>query len=198
MRWIKQKPLSRINLYTNNSFFSMELLTTKPLIPNPIEYLARKKKQRLEGKYFTEDKFFRLQWDAINQSEYLKLRGYDAPFMEQEETLNALQQRLDQNPEFYIEGIVSTQDKISTLEELSRRNQGRIKLFEEPEQRKKGYIIFGGYGATLWDSTRLTKHPIERKQGVIRRRFSNHYLSISSIAESSHNYNFEKIRIALL
>ncbi len=180
----------------------MTLLVTEPSILNPIlnpiEYFATKRKQRLEGKYFTEDKFFRLQWDVISKAQYLKLSGYDAPFMEQEETLNALQQRLNQNPEFYIQSIVSEEDNPSTLERLSKANQGRIKIFEEPNQRKRGYIIFGGKGATLWDSTRLTKHPVEKRQGVIRRQFSNHYLQISSIAESSHDNNFERIRIAHL
>ncbi len=173
----------------------MVLRTTTPSIFNPIEYFIEKRRQVLMDNWKTQDEFFRFQLDAINLSQYLKIAGYDAPFMEQKETLNALQERFDQNPDFYIKGIVFKENKISTLEELSRRNPSRVELFEVSSERKEGYIIFGGYGATVWDSTKLTKHPVERRQGVIRRKFSNHYLSIAS---SFHDNNFEKIRIVLL
>ncbi len=174
----------------------MGLLTTTPsFLSDPIGAFMYQRKEKLLKKYSTEEKYFRFQWDVISKAQYLKLSGYDSPFMEREETLNALQQRLNQNPEFYIQGIVSEQDNILTLEKLLKANSDRIKIFEEPKQRKKGFIHFGNEGATYWNAKKLTKHPVEKRQGVIRREFSDRFLLVTEV---NHNRDVNKIRIVLL
>ena len=114
-----------------------------------------------------EDFFARqLQW-LYKVGDQLLIEGYDAPFMRRDSTVEALRRLVSPPRTVHISAIMP-EGLETVLDEL--KTSGLVSLTRTPEEQKRGYMVFDGWGFSEWDSTKSTPYEPERNTGVIYRR----------------------------
>jgi hypothetical protein len=165
---------------------------TIPFIQNPIAFIKEKyqasQNKKLSKYAITQDKYFAqmIGWIANTQNQLL-IYGYDRPFMELKEIRAELihaSTRRDYHKErnkIIISAIMPKGLECGILEELNNETD-LVSILRINGDFSRGYLIHDDWGVNLWDSKKLTPHPIEKKSGIIRR-----YANIDIISNNLAN-----------
>jgi hypothetical protein len=164
-------------------------------IPNkfrhPFRYIEAVRIRELQEKSISAEDFFFMLTGYIREScnsngrppyyDSLLFYGFDSRFMNRPETIDGIAHTVSQrNKAEYPAGkplqmIASEQDDISKYERWFK--DPKFCIFKVPEEIKKGYIIYGPYTASVWDSTTASFYPPEQETEIFRGVLSLVYLA---------------------
>ena len=144
-----------------------------------------------------EDYFSKVIRHIDRTQKQILIEGYDAPFMDRELTVDALQRAIDRSVDIY---AIVTDGLDTVLQELTDKHES-VKMIKTPEPLVKGYISFDNHGLDFWDSEKPTDYapersdphharwPVERSDVYQR----TPYEAIEEDRELPHNITFQRI-----
>ena len=121
----------------------------------------------------TRDEYFsRLRNWIMDSPSGVYIYGYDSVFMESEKTQDTFMKAAEHNKDFTIMTIQTEFQDCKFLEDLVTENP-KSRIWRTDQKITQGFMIFyDNFIISQWNTTKLTPHPIERKEGVIYRECS--------------------------